>query len=157
MSKLQKLSESYTWVSEIGSRMVIELKKTHDMLEEIFNRCFQQYGISNAKFNMLVLLYREGDQGLMLSELGEKMLVTKSNITGMVDRLEKQGFVKRVRDDGDRRIIKAVMTGKGREFTVNIIEKYREWTEKIMEILDENEKNCMINVLRKLQKGLVEF
>jgi DNA-binding MarR family transcriptional regulator len=62
-----------------------------------------------------------------------------------------------VRDDGDRRIIKAVMTGKGREFTVNIIEKYREWTEKIMEILDENEKNCMINVLRKLQKGLVEF
>jgi hypothetical protein len=30
MSKLQKLFESYTWVSDIGSRMVNELKKTHD-------------------------------------------------------------------------------------------------------------------------------
>ncbi|MDN5302954.1 MAG: hypothetical protein PWQ60_2468 [Thermoanaerobacteraceae bacterium] len=49
------------------------------MLEEIFNRYFQQYDISDAKFNVPMLLYREGDKGSMLSMLREKMLVTKSN------------------------------------------------------------------------------
>jgi len=157
MIKLKKLIDSYKWVEEIESRTIIELKKTSDMLEELHKNFFEQFGISYTKFNVLVLLYKGPAQGMMLSEIGNQMLVTKPNITGLIDRLEKQGFIKRVRHYSDRRKIMAVITQKGRDFTHEIIENYRTWIKSTMKILEEKEKNQLITILKKLQCGLINM
>ena len=57
MEKLEKLSESYEWIEKIASKTIIELLKTKDMLEEVHDRFFKEYGLSNTKFNILVILY----------------------------------------------------------------------------------------------------
>lgn len=157
MNKLKKLMESYKWVEEIESRTIIELKKTAEMLEELHKKFFKKFKISYTKFNVLVLLYKGPSEGMMLSDIGNQMLVTKSNITGLIDRLEKQGLIRRVRHREDRRKILAVITPKGAEFTEKIIAKYKVWVKTVMKILDEKEKDELISVLQKLQKGLAEL
>jgi len=155
--KLEKLAQGYRWVEEVASKTIIEIKRTHEMLEEVFDSYFHEYGISDSKFNVLVILYKNPEKSMMLSEIGERMLVTKANITGLIDRLERQGLVRRIRDDMDRRKIRAVMTEKGRNFTAEIIERYKEWTAKIMATLDDREKNQLIGIMTKLQNGLVNL
>ncbi len=157
MNKLKQLAESYEWVEGIASKTIIEFKKTHEMLETVFDSYFQKFDISDSKFNLLVILYESSEKGLALSEIGDRMLVTKANITGLIDRLERQGFVKRIRDYADRRKIIAVITEKGKVFTENIINRYREWSDKMMATLDDSEKDQLINIMMKLQKGLLNL
>ena len=156
MNKLKKLSDHYDWVTEISSKTIVGLKKTSDMLEVTHNIFFKQYGISNTKFNVLIILYEEQKNGIMLSEIGEQMLVTKANITGLIDRLEKDGFVKRTRDEKDRRKIMAVITKKGIEFTEKVKVEYKKWVENLMSELKEEEKNQLIATLSKLQNALIK-
>ncbi|WP_094549420.1 MarR family winged helix-turn-helix transcriptional regulator [Petroclostridium xylanilyticum] len=157
MNKLKKLAESYDWVDEIANKTIIELKKTADILEEVHSSFFNKFNISHTKFNVLVILYKNSEEGMTLSDIGEQMLVTKANITGLIDRLEKQGFVKRIRDSVDRRKITAVITEKGKQFTEEIIIKYKEWSRDIMTILNDHEKNQILHILRKLQQGLIDI
>ncbi|MDK2856864.1 MAG: MarR family transcriptional regulator, and catechol-resistance regulon repressor [Bacillota bacterium] len=150
------MAQSYNWVEEMASRTIVEIKRTHEMLEEVFNNHFRKYGISDAKFNVLVILYKNPEKCMMLSEIGEEMLVTKANITGLIDRLERQGFVRRIRDETDRRKIKAAMTEKGKRFTEEIIERYKEWSARMVRVLSDGEKSQLIDIMGKLQRGLIE-
>jgi len=155
MTKAKKLFESYEWVGEVSNRTIIELKKTSDILEEIHNKFFNRYGISSTKFNLLVILYTGPEEGMILSEIGESMLVTKANITGLVDRLEKQGYVERIRDSKDRRKIMATITLDGRKFTEKIMNRYKGWSKSVMRVLKDDEKSQLIELLKKMQTGLI--
>ncbi|MBB6217112.1 MarR family 2-MHQ and catechol resistance regulon transcriptional repressor [Anaerosolibacter carboniphilus] len=155
MAKLKGLLEGYSWVDEITNKVIIELKKTSDILEELHSQFFSRYGISNTKFNVLAILYNGPMEGMILSEISELMLVTKGNMTGLIDRLEKQGFVERIRDDDDRRKISAVITEEGRVFTQMVIEDYKRWTKEILVDIKMEEKNELILTLKKIQNGIV--
>jgi DNA-binding MarR family transcriptional regulator len=62
-----------------------------------------------------VLVHLEDDpNGLRMNELAERILYSKSGLTRVVDRLEKEGYVRRVRPENDRRSIFVVLTDEGR-------------------------------------------
>lgn len=155
MGKPGSTFDAYEWVTDISNRLIIELKKAHNILEEAHTRFFSNYNISYTKFNVLVILFKAESEGIMLSEIGDRLLVTKANITGLIDRLEKQGYVKRIRNGEDRRKIMAAITEKGRVFTQNVIESYKKWSDNILSNLKEDEKNQMINALKKIQLEMV--
>ena len=71
-------------------------------------------GLSLAKFGVLAQLEAAGEP-LPLSTLAERRACVRSNITQLVDRLEADGLVRRVRDASDRRAVKAEVTSLGRE------------------------------------------
>ena len=52
--------------------------------------------------------------GLPFGEIGAKMMVTVSNLTGIVDRLEEKKLVLRKRDEHDRRVVHVVLDRQGR-------------------------------------------
>ena len=54
------------------------------------------------------------NESLSLGELGRRMYLHPSTITGLIDRLEKKGLVERDRDQTDRRVIKLGLTSKGK-------------------------------------------
>ena len=71
-------------------------------------------GLSVAKHSALTKL-QEAGEALTLSELAEKLSCVRSNITQLVDRLESDGFVRRVADPSDRRSVRAELTDLGKE------------------------------------------
>ncbi|WP_051003981.1 MarR family winged helix-turn-helix transcriptional regulator [Gottschalkia acidurici] len=152
--KIRGLMDGYNWVNEITNKTIIELKKTADILEEAHNNFFYKYDISNTKFNALAILYNGPKEGMILSEIGDQMLVTRGNITGLIDRLEKQKFVKRVRDDEDRRKIVVIITEEGKVFIEKVIEDYKKWTGVILQSIEVDEKNEFIRILKKFKMKL---
>ncbi|WP_425446213.1 MarR family winged helix-turn-helix transcriptional regulator [Dethiothermospora halolimnae] len=155
MGKAKRLFESYNWIGPIAGKTIIELKKTADILEEVHKTFFDKFHMSATKFNLLVILYSDSKKELTLSEIGEEMLVTKSNITGLIDRLENQGYVRRERSSKDRRKVIAMITKKGMEATKNIINEYKDWSAETMTMLNDYEKENLIALLGKMQRGLV--
>lgn len=83
-------------------------------VEQRLEEALARTGLSLAKFGALTHLIEAGAP-LSLSDCAEKMTCVRSNITQLVDRLEKDGLVRRVRDPEDRRAVKAEVTRRGRE------------------------------------------
>ncbi len=59
MRKLEKLSEGYGWIEKLTSKSIVEFLKAKDMLEEVHNKFFERYELSNTKFNVLLILHKE--------------------------------------------------------------------------------------------------
>src|SRR5256885_1184484 len=74
---------------------------------------FHRWDLSPSQFNVLNLL---SDQpgGCPQIELSRQLIMHRSNITGLVDRLEARGLVKRYDVQSDRRVYRVVLTGGGR-------------------------------------------
>src|ERR687887_1689209 len=68
-------------------------------------RFFEERGITGAQFGVLRCVADAGSGGLMLSDLSRRLLVTCGNITGVVDRLEQAGYLRRDRSSEDRRVV----------------------------------------------------
>lgn len=93
-------------------------------------------------------------KGLPLSELAERLLVTGGNITGIIDRLEKGGYVYRERDKKDRRIVRALLTEKGFDLYKSFLPRYKEVMHKINSVLTTEERKELQRLLKKLSQGI---
>jgi len=71
-------------------------------------------GIPMRWYDVLIHL-EETPDGLRMKDLAERILYSKSGFTNVVDRMEKEGLVKRVRPENDRRSILVVLTDSGRQ------------------------------------------
>ena len=67
--------------------------------------------LTGPQLRVLKMLEAVGD--LSLSELSERIRAQNSTVTGIVDRMEREGLVVRARSDEDRRVVKIKMTDKG--------------------------------------------
>lgn len=144
----------YDWVHTQSGKFIVYLAATTRSLEEIYHEFFSRWGLSETKFNALLLLYQAGEEGMAFWELGEKMLVTRANITGLMDRLEKGGLVKREVNPEDRRSLIAKLTEEAKELVTEILPEFKCLNEQVISVLDEEEKSQFINLLQKLNNGI---
>ena len=88
--------------------------------------------------------------GLPFGEIGAKMMVTVSNLTGIVDRLEDKKVVARKRDDNDRRVVHVVLTDKGAKLYKSTIPIFEKSISQIFSSLDKPHQKELSALLRKL-------
>jgi len=115
---------------------------------------FAGYGLSWPKFNALVHLFMAGEPGITQSELGKKMLVSRANVTGLIERLEKEELVARGADPSDKRVFRVCLTGKAIMLMNSFIPIHNSYVHKIMSALDKHEREVFISLLKKIKNGL---
>lgn len=93
----------------------ITLQRSADRLMGRFARWLKPHGLSPTQYNALRILRGAGDRGMPCQEVGERMLTRDSDITRLVDRLEKRAMVVRIQDGKDRRVVRAAITPSGLE------------------------------------------
>ncbi len=104
------------------------------------------------RFDLLANLERE--DGQTLAALSRRMLVTAGNLTGLVDRAERDGVVERRADPRDRRLSRVYLTPKGRELIVGLLPKHAEEIGALFEELDPADKRELRRLLGKLRDSL---
>lgn len=121
---------------------------------------FARFGISGAQWGVLRVLRRAeeaGQTGLRLSELGEKLLIRPPSVTGVVDRLERGGLVRRVSVASDLRAKLVVMTPEGRELLDKVLEVHGGQIDRVMGILTEGRQQTLYELLSQLGEHLEEL
>ena len=91
---------------------------------------FDQWEISPSQFNVLNLL-RGRENGVTQMELSRELIMHRSNMTGLVDRLEKRGLVERRANPDDRRVWRVMLTDKGRILVRKILPEYFALSEEV--------------------------
>lgn len=78
----------------------------------------RQFGLTGQQSLVLRLLLNWGS--MSSADLSRLMYVTPSNITGIIDRLERKGLVERMRKEGDRRVALIILTEAGKKLGKNV-------------------------------------
>ncbi len=102
---------------------LIGLLRTAEALWAASRVFFDRWQLSPSQFNLLNLL-REQPAGCSQSELSRQLITHRSNITGLVDRLENRGLVRRDQHAHDRRAFVVVLTPVGRALLAEILPLY---------------------------------
>jgi DNA-binding MarR family transcriptional regulator len=95
-------------ITEIMQSLRRIFKKIQDYSHEVFNK----FGITGPQLWTLKTIYQS--DGLPMGELSERMYLHPSTISGVVDRLEKKGYVLRDRGERDRRVVNVRLTPRGK-------------------------------------------
>ena len=122
------------------------------------NRWLRNNQITFAQFKAILLLNRAESQ--TLSQLSEGLSRARCTVTGLVDRLEAKGLVRRMRSREDRRQVYVTLTDKGKELAQELKEKVvpeiTRLGERIMGRLSEAEAAALYGALSKLSDGIGE-
>src|SRR3569832_767963 len=114
---MKNMPSQLTSLSPAGAadgQVVSALLRLARAVEAHLERVLATVDLSPPKFGALTHL-AESAEPLTLSELATRLTCVRSNITQLVDRLEADGLVQRVEDPRDRRVVRAALTGPGRE------------------------------------------
>lgn len=111
-------------------------------------RDFTEFNITETQFNMLDLLSKK--ESHKVTYLAEKMGVTPSAVTTMIDRLSNNGLVSRRHDDIDRRAVLVSITDEGRELISKFEEKCREVLKSYLSHLEPEELEALASIYEKL-------
>jgi DNA-binding MarR family transcriptional regulator len=87
----------------------------HDVVTALDAELRQEHELTFGSYDVLLRLARAPGRCLRMTDLAERVLMSPSGLTRMVDRLESQGLVDRERFDGDARVMLARLTDRGRQ------------------------------------------
>ncbi len=104
------------------------------------------------RFDVMAALHRSRKR-ITMSELSRMLLVSNGNATAVVDRLERDGLVRRMVSDTDRRTIFAALTVAGlRQFEVLAVDHERE-VNNLFDALSDPELETLTVLLKRIKKG----
>ena len=123
------------------------------MLKRTARAFFRAHAVSDTQFNALLVLKVAG-RPLTQRELGERLLVDKSDLTGVIDRMEKAGFVARRAVKGDRRCNAVALTDTGRAALAAAEPDYVALVTRVMSAFTPDETASLTRLMLKLHDAL---
>lgn len=106
-------------------------------VNQVSNSKLSPYGVTPAQYALLRLLWKK--DGQVSAILGERLQLDSATVTGIIDRLEQNGFIKRRLDPKDRRNRLIFLTEKGRSIQNILSKKMNEMNDAVMSHFDEDE------------------
>jgi len=152
---LWEFSARYPNMNPSALKAGTELMRTGSDLLAAFETILGRAGLSQGRFLTLIVMNRAPDEAVNPSTLAQKLGVTRATMTGLLDRLQKQGLIERRIQARDRRKVGVLLTANGRRVLDNILPDYYRQFAKLTTYLDEGERQTLIALLKKVNMGLL--
>lgn len=131
------------------------LRYISGMIKQNGRKILTNYPITSPQFVALQWLLEEGD--LTIGELSNRISLAFSTTTDLVDRMERNDLVERVRDTGDRRVVRIHLLEKGKLIIKEVIQKRQEYLGEVLGKFSDEEKetlNDLLDFLYEEMKGV---
>ncbi len=148
------LHQELGWPRPIINRAheaLMNIAVTGDLLEKEANRVLAPFGITEAQFNVLMLLVYQSEGDMTQTRIGEMLLVNRSNVTGLIDRMEKAGWVRRTSIEVDRRVKFIEITPEGKALLGKAHQAYYARVEEIMSDLSGADWTCLSELTERIR------
>jgi DNA-binding MarR family transcriptional regulator len=103
----------------------LNLQRTVGLLSRPMLQFLKTHGLSPAQYNILRILRGQPDGSLPCRQIGLRMVTREPDVTRLLDRLEKDGLVTRLRSDADRRVVRISITAAGQSLLTGLDEPMR--------------------------------
>ena len=139
--------------SNSDSKALVSVWWTGVMLKKVSSKLFKQTKITEAQFNILRIL-KNLKGPFNQNQLSSMLLVDKSNITALIDKIEDAGFIERKKVKTDRRSYHIVLTKAGSKEADRLEVVYKDLVDEVMGGFSEEELQQLINLTIKIRKGV---
>jgi DNA-binding MarR family transcriptional regulator len=138
--------------SHFRYQALLLLLRTADRIWNTSRLFFDRWDLSPSQFNVLNILNDHPD-GLSQIELSRELIMHRSNVTGLVDRLERRGLVQRNDLAGDRRAYRVVLTQRGAELLEHILPHYYKRADEVWESVSAERVSQLTIDLKRLAEN----
>ncbi|WNS74512.1 MarR family transcriptional regulator [Bacillus sp. DTU_2020_1000418_1_SI_GHA_SEK_038] len=141
-------------VDEIDTVSIIEkeLRYISGIIKQKGREILSDYKITPPQFIALQWLFEEGD--MTIGELSNKMYLAFSTTTDLVDRMEKNNLVKRVKDPNDRRVVRIHLLDEGERIIDECIKKRQLYLKEVLVNFTDEEVQLLKANLTRLHQDM---
>lgn len=129
-----------------------ELRYIAAIIKHNGRKILENYTITPPQFIALQWLFEHGD--MTIGELSNKMFLAFSTTTDLVDRMEANNLVKRIKDTKDRRVVTIQLLAEGKRIIVEVINKRRDYLNSTLSDFEEEEVKQFSQLLSKLHQEM---
>lgn len=142
-------SEIQTWRAMLYASAAIR--------EALMGAVPEEHGVRGPQFGVLRVVAEAGEEGIRLTDISNRLLVSCAHVTGLVDRLEEQGLVVREPHPSDRRALLAKLTPHGREVVADVMPRHNARAKAVFGALTGEERKQLVQLLNRLADAAREF
>lgn len=129
--------------------VLLTIERTADAFHRKIVEFLKPHGLSTTQYNVLRILRGAGKDGLPCGAIAERMVTRDPDITRLLDRMEKMGYIGRARGNVDRRVVRVTITASAlkllkdldkplQEFGIGLVRNLsKSQMEQLVELLDE--------------------
>ena len=125
-------------------------------LKRLLEKRYQEHGLYVGQARILIHLYKKKDEKTYQKDIENTFQIRGGTVTGMIDILEKNGYINRIESTEDRRKRKLILTKKGEEVALMGIKTHSDIENSINNIMKENERLVFYTILEKLNQWIDE-
>lgn len=149
MAQAAKLNEKNTGKQPFVA-VIRELVRTYQAFEAYDAKSLRQYGVTAPQADVIFTL--GNTEGMVFKDIGERTLTTKGTLTGIVDRLEQKGLVKRSACSQDRRRMYVALTNNGEKFFNKVFPRHMTSLKQRFDRMTKSEMNQSVVLLKKIKR-----
>jgi DNA-binding MarR family transcriptional regulator len=123
--------------------------------DEIRGRLRQSFAVTLPRFDLMAQLHKT-PEGLTLSQLSSRMMVSNGNLTALVERLVDAGQIERRASETDRRVVCVALTAAGESAFAVMAAEHEGWIADFFADLDQGEITQLMGLLGKLKASSVK-
>lgn len=131
----------------------LNLIRTTEFVRQSGAAMLASYDLSHEQYNVLRILRGAGADGRACGEIAARMVTRDPDITRLLDRLEKRGFVKRTRESEDRRVITVRITPAGEALAAALDEPMLELGRRLLGHLGPDKLRTLIGLLEEARES----
>ncbi|OIK16935.1 MarR family transcriptional regulator [Bacillus sp. MUM 116] len=147
-----ELENSQKVNGEMVAAIEKELRYISGIIKQKGREMLSNYKITPPQFVALQWLFEDGD--MTIGELSNKMFLACSTTTDLVDRMEKNQLLVRVKDPNDRRVVRIHLLEEGERIIDEVIKKRQVYLEEILKNFTTDEILLLQNNLGKLHQEM---
>jgi len=130
--------------------------RVYALMTRCGEKILKEHGLTLVQFDVIAQLGAM-DECCTQGALCEKLMVTKGNISGVIDRMAKEDWLMRVEDETDRRCNRIHLTAKGKKIFEKVVPSHEGWVDEMFSLITRQEQSKLRDILRKLLKGLKDL
>jgi MarR family 2-MHQ and catechol resistance regulon transcriptional repressor len=153
-TKIREFGQKYEKFDWPTVRVLLDFISAYDVLMVHFSKLMSAYKLSPAIFNVLMILSRSSGKKIKQQDISKLLLVSRANVTGLVNTLVRRGLAKRESDRNDRRVWLVKITGKGKSLLEAYLPHHYAEIRKVFSGFKPAEKRELNRLICKFKNGI---
>ena len=154
-TKVREFGKKYDKFDWPSVEVLLNFLYAYDVAMVHFSKRMSAYGLSPAVFNVLMILSRSSEKKLKQHDISKLLLVSRANVTGLVNALVRKGLAKREADRSDRRVWLVKITEKGKALLEAYLPLHYAEIHRVFSGFNLAEKKELNRLICKFKSGIL--
>ena len=129
----------------------LSILRTASELSHASDKFLREFGISQPQYNVLRILRGAGAEGLCRNEISARMVTATPDMSRLLDRMERSGWITRERDENDRRQVSTFITDSGGKLLTLMESPITQQTDRLLEGVKSSDLKMLLDVLAQIR------